>query len=914
MVMFKVFICGILLLIVLKQMKSDQGLSHILPNENVYEIAPKLWHLYIKTFLYKAIGKAYLFTLEQNFYHLDNHMRLFSLYSQKRWLKPIQPNYTLIITSASGRLELVDVGIYVYFARKFLSSPDLPHVSYTWILQMDVSLRAHLKFESIYFALSPYDCMKGNVTISQNSLHFPTFIFCGQMATLFLYPSSPKINIKLSVMEDILYKVNMSYMVMDNNLIETSKGNFNSSELLYSLVSIRQNSRIICYFIQVQKTQKIVLNISHTNHSLLFDGPGYSSEIVDKRMFLNKTNKEYYITTTFQCLLQILINWKMVMIETTYFYFSGIDQTFRTIHLSNKTINIEIPSNIYSNVPCIMQIKAPLEQYVNISIYNLLYEGQRTMDCKYGGVAFIENTELSYNEVATICESHNRIVSHNRNMFSHSSSLIIVTYWYRNYSNMSISLNASKTRCQSVQIDICKFHIKCRSTYDVKDCLKYMGPIFQSSNISFKYNHIKSQLQYSLRANQCVIFQFTQDLKYNTIYEKGDYHKYLSHCWLNIKASTFQKPGYAINYMFKGSSRHSKLDEKWYISFRGINDKFCHKMGMIKNIHCLLKMCSKINCFGNTYTVFSTFHKTYVPFYKISNGSNKTEFLILVETKTPTFDTSFDFELYFARWTPGWINVMVSVTESLYSSRWQYAKEVIPIRKERMRVQSLIENPNSILYLHINTSKKFRKVNIVLLLAMYSLIEHRPWRYYSKLSLSWASCFKLSNVFKTQPVSIPGTVTRISVYVKEIYNITSEDKLEAFWISNKYSRYANRNHLSVKNSYCLETWKDQKLCNYSSYTEDGYFMNKYYYLFENRFIKMTGGVVGKVHPKLWSWKDANQLCKDIGGHLPYFLSREELEELVDFLKNSPHILPYEALYVGMTINSTHKVMYSILSS
>ena len=76
---------------------------------------------------------------------------------------------------------------------------------------------------------------------------------------------------------------------------------------------------------------------------------------------------------------------------------------------------------------------------------------------------------------------------------------------------------------------------------------------------------------------------------------------------------------------------------------------------------------------------------------------------------------------------------------------------------------------------------------------------------------------------------------------------------------------------------------------------------------------MTGHMVGRVFSKLWSWKDANHLCRDIGGHLPCFLSREELEELVDFLKNSPHILPYEALYTGMTINTTEKVNCSIYS-
>ena len=396
--MFKAFIFGIIVLTVLKQVKSDEGVSQILSTENIYEIAPKVWHLYIKTFLYKVINKSHLFTVKESVCLLDNNIRLFSQNSEKRWLKPVEPNYTLIITRASGRLELVDVGIFVYFARKFLSfPPDLPHVAYTWILQMDVSLRAHLNFGSIYFPLSPYDCMKGNITISQNSILFPTFMFCGQMATLFLYPSSSKIKIKISVMEDILYKVNMSYMVIDNNLIETTKGNFNSSELLYSLVSIRKHIKIISYFIQVKKTQKIFLNITNSRHTLLFDGPGHSSEVIQKITYLIKTNKENYITTTFQCLLQILTFHKMINHETAHFHFSGTDQPLLPIYISNKSINIEIPSNICRSVPCFLHVRVPSGQHVNITIFNQSYIGQRTMNCKYGGVSFVEKTRLSYN-------------------------------------------------------------------------------------------------------------------------------------------------------------------------------------------------------------------------------------------------------------------------------------------------------------------------------------------------------------------------------------------------------------------------------------------------------------------------------------------------------------------------------------
>ena len=61
---------------------------------------------------------------------------------------------------------------------------------------------------------------------------------------------------------------------------------------------------------------------------------------------------------------------------------------------------------------------------------------------------------------------------------------------------------------------------------------------------------------------------------------------------------------------------------------------------------------------------------------------------------------------------------------------------------------------------------------------------------------------------------------------------------------------------------------------------------------------------------LWSWRDANELCSGVGGYLPYFLGKQDLDELLDFLKISPHILPYEGFFIGMTLNSTEKVTYT----
>ena len=83
MMMYKVVICKILLLSVVRLMRCDEGLSHILPNKDVFQVTPKNWHMYIKRLLHKVISKSHLFTLEECFFHLDDDIKLFSKYSQK---------------------------------------------------------------------------------------------------------------------------------------------------------------------------------------------------------------------------------------------------------------------------------------------------------------------------------------------------------------------------------------------------------------------------------------------------------------------------------------------------------------------------------------------------------------------------------------------------------------------------------------------------------------------------------------------------------------------------------------------------------------------------------------------------------------------------------------------------------------
>ena len=59
----------------------------------------------------------------------------------------------------------------------------------------------------------------------------------------------------------------------------------------------------------------------------------------------------------------------------------------------------------------------------------------------------------------------------------------------------------------------------------------------------------------------------------------------------------------------------------------------------------------------------------------------------------------------------------------------------------------------------------------------------------------------------------------------------------------------------------------------------------------------------KIH---FSWLNGNQLCKQMGYQLPYFVSRDELDDLIHILHGADSIPYIEAIFIGLSYNQ-HKV-------
>ena len=49
----------------------------------------------------------------------------------------------------------------------------------------------------------------------------------------------------------------------------------------------------------------------------------------------------------------------------------------------------------------------------------------------------------------------------------------------------------------------------------------------------------------------------------------------------------------------------------------------------------------------------------------------------------------------------------------------------------------------------------------------------------------------------------------------------------------------------------------------------------------------------------WTWNEADNVCRSMGGTLPILNSRDELDDLISLIKITPDIPLVEALYLGL---------------
>ena len=136
--------------------------------------------------------------------------------------------------------------------------------------------------------------------------------------------------------------------------------------------------------------------------------------------------------------------------------------------------------------------------------------------------------------------------------------------------------------------------------------------------------------------------------------------------------------------------------------------------------------------------------------------------------------------------------------------------------------------------------------------------------------------------------------------------VTTNQTIKVRWLNINTADYGHLEELQPKECsvflnrytrrYCLVF---RPLVNKSKIT---------YYLFRDVFYQESDRIM--TSPLRKTWIEALELCRTVGGFLPFFRSKEELEQLLMLIRLSPYLSTIDGIFIGLFFN-TRKVRYII---
>ena len=138
-------------------------------------------------------------------------------------------------------------------------------------------------------------------------------------------------------------------------------------------------------------------------------------------------------------------------------------------------------------------------------------------------------------------------------------------------------------------------------------------------------------------------------------------------------------------------------------------------------------------------------------------------------------------------------------------------------------------------------------------------------------------------------ISLPGVMFEAKLSLNSMPKNSTESipPLKVLWINDNYKKYTSFHDIKPRNCSSGYEILRGKVCFNFTLSRN-----------ERKYILLSFSHTGLKK----SWNEASELCRRIDAYLPVFENREDLEELVAFIKLSGHsIPPVEGLYLGMKI-------------
>ena len=751
----------------------------------------------------------------------------------------------------------------------------------TWHFSLDKQLAINLTFSVLKILYKRHlHCSWGSLRVYASHNKGPLFCFCGQQPHFRLFPGFNRIAMQLVVYRYSSYNIDGFFTVIDFGLIRSMPyfGCYIPESLYPTRLILLSNIYFATFSVQVRKTHFIKIFIFFQISTFqVFDGPGVLSNSL-------MAHENVFSCSAFHCTVLVIHNTNILNAQLMN-YASFIAKRGRFV-VKRNNYTLSLPSNACLDKICILHIQADRNYHINATLESMIYLGQYSQTCVYGGLVIAEQLPNEYKEHQALCANKTGTSAPIRNSYSFQSSLTVILYWYKPYSVLNASLMLSTTKCSVVHICDCTYFALCEDTVDKNEmkCHAYLRQITRfSPNVSLGIwqkpksdrNKFEIILVYSLTDNECFTMQI---LRNNTSYNSLKYFPTSNiFCQIRLNPKHIYQLGKTILTevvaQFQPIESHSiglKLAEKniWrkdVLYFFGTQNDFQPNKG------------SKIK-------------------YEAAKASlNKTQTLYrLMKSQTPTRKKTFRLKLNLLMLSDSWVDITIHKKQGSKELQNQYFFEQF-ISNSGYHAEGIASLKTYCVLLKLDPNfhekQRIKKFNSSFFIFLFSRLPK-----YSLHAIHFKSNFTFLKLKKY--ICLPGNTTAMYVSNHHFQSFSAFGKYNhlfdkfnftAVWIDNykNYSYFEEKSYTSCQLESDL--MMQISICmNFSSLkkSEESYFV-----------------YANKEHGTL-SWMDAHKLCNKIGAQLPDVLNQEELEEILAMFKLYDE-LSFEATYIGLRIKQVN---------
>ena len=921
---------------------ADLALQNIMSSVNIFSDSPRLWHHYIRKFLALSLNNTqrsipnffsqqhhlsiYFMSLEQlpeemanfsnvtvlddfdilkrasfNITKLDRKGQT-NLTSQRNVSSNDECDFQLRLSEpksiwrVSGQIQIVDTGEVWCFKTLdhyglYISKSAYTLCQQIWQFSLDTRLRLNLSLLSLYFSSGASNCNDGSLTLSDPTQQQKSLCFCGHHSLLTVYPGFKTVDLELNVDRLSFLNVKMLFSVFDvdllNNLPPASRKSTQSHFAeQQACVALTKGLLLMSFSIKVPKHHHISLQAAHItflDHTV-FDGPGYLSAP-------EKATQHPYRTTSFQCLLQVMIPTNL-QTDVKYLVNFTSKQVDNWIQMTTEhTKIVTLPTaGCYGNM-CYMNITTDMQMHVNVSVVEVTYVGISNFECDFGGLAAAEILRNELRESLTVCHPvHSRI---KRNYYSFGMSLLTILYWYRNYSTMGATLKLSTTACHLVHIDICQLQHFCiveEPCGPFPESLKHFGNVSLISE-SYQYHRF---LSVDLLDYGCLVLQ---------LFKKKSLHPHeMFFCFFTFKANLSSLSNSHLIVETKGQIKsHTYQSDIDFVRYFG---------GVLEFYLKYLNASGAFECF---------YHRTHSLKCSARQQEKNNILFVSYAKVNPMYQ---DLQLFVAshEYRQSWTDILV---ERRNTSKFKFEHSLVVIG-EPERLSALVDKHHLShswpQFDHVLLLKKEPSLTNMTDTHFLGLFIRAEEIFSRNAFLKWKTVFQFAKG-RNYYVSLPGKIAEANLFsYKFSLNGSHNYSISVHWLEGNYQPYLHfvdqsLHHCSAYQKSINLTNGYNRICiHLSSNTDVLFVLNNFY---DVRFAKTFDSI--KQMPRQWkkymirmSWITANNWCKTFAGHLPTFASIDRLNEFLALVKLSLHIPPLQRIFIGISENPAQQVKCCLL--